>query len=225
MAYGGAQDGLAGTAETEAWRELVAELAGDLPIEFLMAWIRRESDGNACSYTSAHESGLFQLMPPDNTNVAGTTEAELRTACSGSSQHLARPFTDDENRTNITKQLVYVNHCREVAHEKLSAAGVDWDDETDPDFWKFVKLQHAYPSPTAGWLAAAAAELGRPAASWDEFASFVPSHASGVMRNAAAVGGAADPSSTLSKIGTVIVMLVLVVGACYLASRGDFPAV
>ena len=199
-------------ASVEAWRSDVEGAAGDLPVDFLLAWIQRESAGNPCSYTSMRESGIFQLMPPDNTNTAGTTEAALRTACSGSSQAQTRALTQDERDLQVQSGVRYVNAMRAVAHAKLDAAGVTWD-ESNPDFWKIVKLQHAYPAPTAGWLAAAAAQLGRPVANWDEMRAAISGYSS-VLDNAQWVGsfGAGGGNPLGGTTGT----LLLVAGGLFL---------
>jgi hypothetical protein len=175
-------------AAVEQWRSLVSDNAGDIPVDFLLAWIQRESGGNPCSYTTMRESGIFQLMPPDNTNQGGTTEAALRAACSGSSQSAARQLTSDELDEQVKSGIRYVNYVRGVAHKKLDAAGVTWD-EANPDFWRIVKLQHAYPGPTAGWLATATAQLGRPPASWAEMRAANPGARADVLNNAEWVGG------------------------------------
>lgn len=180
-------------------------LPGGLP--FLLAWIQRESAGDPCSYTSLRESGIFQLMPPDNTNTAGTTEAELRSMCSGGSHSQTRPMTDDEIRIQVESGLRYVRAMRDRAHRKLAAAGVDWDDESNPDFWKVVKLQHAYPAPTASWLATATQALGRPPASWDEMVANAPVRQD-VIDNAAWVGAFGGSSSLLGGDTGVTVLLL-----------------
>jgi hypothetical protein len=172
----------------EQWRDLVSQMAGDIPVDFLMAWIACESGGNPCSYTSLGESGIFQLMPPDNTNTAGTTVAALRAMCIGATQKASRAATDDEKYEQVRSGIQYVNAMRAAAHRKLDAAGVDWP-ETSGDFWRFVKLQHAYPGPSAGWLAAATAQLGHPPESWAEMRSTIPGGYQGVLDNAEWVGG------------------------------------
>lgn len=172
--------------EVEAWRPLVESYAGDLPIGFLLAWIQRESGGNPCSYTSAGESGIFQLMPPDNIATAGTSVAALRAACVGSSQTRARALTIDEMNEQVRSGIQYVNAMRAIAHAKLDANGVDWGEDT-PDFWQFVKLQHAYPGPSSGWLANAAIQLGAPPANWPEMRSTISGYDT-VLNNAEWVG-------------------------------------
>ena len=198
----------------EKWRGLVSRYAGDIPVDFLLAWIQRESGGNPCSYTTLRESGIFQLMPPDNTNQGGTTEAALRAACSGSSQSAARQLTSDELDEQVKSGIRYVNYLRGKAHGKLVAAGVTWD-ESNPDFWRIVKLQHAYPAPTAGWLATAAARLGRPPASWAEMRAANPTARADVLDNAEWVGGfgvgggAASPLKFMILLGGIGVLAAL----------------
>lgn len=189
-------------ASTEQWRPLVERYAGDLPVEMLMAWIDRESNGNLCSYTLYGEAGIFQLMPPDNIAQAGTTMAKLRAACSGTSQIKARSPTQAELEEQVRSGVQYVNYVRKLAHQKLDAAGVTWS-ETSPDFWQFVKLQHAYPAPTAGWLAAARAKLGRPVKSWGELRSTISGYSS-VLDNAEWVGSFGAGGGSSSFVGRVL---------------------
>jgi hypothetical protein len=205
-------------ASVEFWRQYLDQYSGgDLPggMDFLLAWIQRESNGDPCSYTSLHESGIFQLMPPDNTNTAGTTEAALRSMCSGGSGSQTRQMTDAEIKEQVVSGLQYVRAMRDQAQTKLDAAGVDWP-QSSPDFWKVVKLQHAYPGPTAGWLLAATTALGRPPQSWDEMVSNgIPQGAyQSVLANADWVGSFGSGGSLLS--GGNIVPVVIVAGAAAL---------
>jgi hypothetical protein len=198
--------------QVEQWRGPLNQYGGgDLPggEDFLLAWIDKESNGDTCSYTSMHESGVFQLMPPDNTARGGTTEAALRSMCSGGSGSATRSPTDAEIQVQIQSGLQYIRYLRDVAHQKLDAAGVSWD-ESNPDFWRIVKLQHAYPAPTAIWLAAATAALGRVPDTWDEFVQYgVPPQYTGprsVIDNAETVGafgggGGAIPGVALFLLG------------------------
>lgn len=171
---------------TEAWRPLVESYAGDIPVNFLMAWIERESGGNPCSYTSMGEAGLFQLMPPDNIAQAGTSVGALRAACVGSTQQRSRALTVDEMNEQVRSGVQYVNAMRAIAHAKLDANGVDWSEDS-PDFWQFVKLQHAYPGPSSGWLANATMQLGAPPANWAEMRSTISGYDT-VLANAEWVG-------------------------------------
>ncbi len=201
-------------AATEKWRDLVTRYAGDLPINFLLAWIQYESSGNPCDYTYLHESGIFQLMPPDNTNIGGTSEAALRAACSGSSNQATRPLTDDERKEQVVSGIKYVNWARGVAHSKLDAAGVTWDEST-PDFWMMVKQVFNLPGPIAGWLSNATAQLGHPPATWGEMRSTITesSRDADVLNNAEWVGafgggGGIDLSTILGLAGLALAYVI-----------------
>lgn len=171
----------------EIWRPAIEKAAGDLPVEFLLAWIQRESDGNPCSYTSMHESGIFQLMPPDNTNVAGTTEAALRTACVGSSMRLDHALTSDEVNEQVRSGIQFVTYARQYAHDQLNAVGADWP-ETSADFWRMVKMVHVSPVAVRR-LADAAQHYGRAPQSWDEYAQVAANYVpQGWIDNAEWVG-------------------------------------
>ena len=192
-------------ASVERWRSRVAAAAGDLPVDFLLAWIQRESDGNPCSYTSMHESGIFQLMPPDNMITGGTTEAALRPACSG--QSATRSFTNAELDEQVRSGIRYVRAMRDVVRKKLAKTGVNWS-ESSPDFWRVVKLQHAYPGPTEAWLAGARAALGRAPATWAEMRSTISGYAT-VLNNAEWVGGFGGGGGSASSGSTVKLVIIL----------------
>ena len=174
------------SAEVERWRPLVNQLAGDLPVNFLLAWIQRESDGNPCSYTKYGEAGIFQLMPPDNITTAGTTLSALRAGCAGGTQSQFRQLSAAERYEQVRSGVQYVNHMRTIAHDKLDAAGVRWP-ESSKDFWAVVKLQHAYPAPTSRWLAGAQQQLGHPPRSWAELRSTIDGYEA-YLNNAEWVG-------------------------------------
>ena len=122
------------------WGPLLSRYAGSIPIPFLYAWISRESGGRPCTYTYLHEAGIFQLMPPHNTNEGGTTEAALRSACIEGTSRAARDLTDAENEEQIRSGVRYVNHARAYARRH-----VDWP-ETSADFWRMVKMVHVAPA-------------------------------------------------------------------------------
>lgn len=162
-------------ASVEQWRSLLEQNAGDLPINFLLSWIQNESGGYPCDYSSYHETGIFQLMPPDNTRDAGTTEDALRTACASGSSQAARQLTSDELLLQVTTGVTYVNHERAVAHQILDQIGVDWP-ESSADFWSLVKLHHTVGGGTLNtWMSQAIQNLGHAPTSWNEFVSNVPS--------------------------------------------------
>jgi len=122
------------------WTPLLKKHAGSIPLPFLFAWLKKESDGNPCSYTSLRESGIFQLMPPYNTDQGGTSEAALRAACIGTSQKASRQLTDQEAEEQVRSGIRYVNYARDYARQY-----VKWP-ESGKDFWKMVKMVHVAPA-------------------------------------------------------------------------------
>jgi hypothetical protein len=133
----------------ESWRPLVTEMAGDIPVEVLLRWIKHESGGNPCSTGApaktgggSIENGIFQLYSPDDDHLA--TPAQLHGSfCSG--QTYTRDLTLEEARIQVASGIAYVRGCRERARAQLKQAGVTWD-EAGTDFWSLVKMQHNLPS-------------------------------------------------------------------------------
>jgi len=131
----------------ESWRPLVTEMAGDIPVEVLLRWIKHESGGNPCSTGkivngASIENGLFQLYSPDDDHIA--TPAQLHGSfCTG--QKCIRDLTLQEARIQVASGIAYVRICRERARAQLKQGGVSWD-ETGSDFWSLVKMQHNLPS-------------------------------------------------------------------------------
>ena len=155
-------------AAVEQWRPLLEKYAGGIPIEFLLAWISRESAGTPCSYTKYRESGIFQLMPPDNTDHGGTTEAALTVACDpdalarcragagGCNTLPVRALTSDEADEQVRSGVQYVNWARGVVHMAMPSL-----DESDPDFWRMVKMVHVLPGRVL--------QFGPGSSSWADF--------------------------------------------------------
>jgi hypothetical protein len=128
----------------EQWRTLFEQLAPDLPTDFLIAWLDKESGGNPCSLgmtdPNKFEAGIFQTMHP-NDDKFGATAAELRTGCNGQ-------LIEDPSLVNYDLQashgLNFVRAKVAAAQTHLFAAGVQWD-QSSSDFWKAVKQEHALP--------------------------------------------------------------------------------
>lgn len=194
-------------ASVEQWRDRVTSAAGDLPVEWLLAWIAKESGGNPCSYTQYRESGIFQLMPGSNMAAGNTTEAELRAACTGSSQKATRQLTSDELDVQVQSGIDYIdNYARPTAHRFLDAAGANWPEST-ADFWTMVKMVFNLPGPIAGWLANATTQLGHPPATWAELRSTINGYAV-PLDNAEWVGAYGDGGGS----GTSSTNTLLLVG-------------
>src|SRR5205823_13668895 len=105
----------------ESWRPLVTEMAGDIPVEVLLRWIKHESGGNPCSTGkivngASIENGLFQLYSPDDDHFA--TPAQLHGSfCSG--QKSIRDLTLQEGRIQVASGIAYVRICRDRARAQL----------------------------------------------------------------------------------------------------------
>lgn len=122
------------------WLPLLRKHAGTVPIPFLLAYIKKESNGNPCTYTTLRESGIFQLMWPHNLREGITSEEALRAACVGTSQRPVRPLTEAEAEEQVASGLRYINFTRAYARRY-----VDWP-ETSADFWRMVKMVHVAPA-------------------------------------------------------------------------------
>lgn len=157
----------------ESWRPLVTEMAGDIPVEVLLRWIKRESGGNPCatgapakSGGGSIENGIFQLYSPDDDRFA--TPAQLHGAfCSG--QTCIRDLTLEEARIQVASGIAQVNSLRNLARAHLKGAGVVWE-EVGSDFWSLVKMEHNVPVVCRDYL-----KTLRPT-SWSEFKA-------GVLKN------------------------------------------
>jgi hypothetical protein len=177
----------------ESWRPLVTEMAGDIPVEVLLRWIKHESGGNPCSTGApaktgggSIENGIFQLYSPDDDHLA--TPAQLHGSfCTG--QTCTRDLTLEEARIQVASGIAYVRSCRERARAQLKQAGVTWD-EKGTDFWSLVKMQHNLPSVPKQYIPKL-----RPS-SWSEFKQGVlkeqPKYANTtIFTNAEDIGAAA----------------------------------
>lgn len=144
------------------WSELLDELHGDVPVDYLQRWILRESNGNPCSVGSttqlirdgyAREAGIGQLYfeLPSSTQF-GTTSADLRVACSRTSQDAVRALTDDEMRLQVNSLVAMAAAYIAIANQRLGAAGLAW---TDVDVLALAKLQHGLPALSRSFIPAA----------------------------------------------------------------------
>jgi hypothetical protein len=150
----------------ESWRPLVTEMAGDIPVEVLLRWIKRESGGNPCATGApaktgggSIENGIFQLYSPEHDHFA--TPAQLHGSfCSG--QTCIRDLTLEQARIQVTSGIAQVNSLRNLARAHLKGAGVVWE-EVGSDFWSLVKMEHNVPVVCRDYL-----KNLRPT-SWSEF--------------------------------------------------------
>ncbi len=153
--------------QVEQWRARFRRFGSDLPENFLLGWLAKESGGNPCAVgIPGVEAGIFQTYHP-NDDKYGATFAQLRAACSGGSQSLARALTSDEADLQARSGLGLVRSFKNTARAQLAQVGARWG-EGSTDFWTMVKLQHALPA-VAGLLPTVAAKLGRAPRSFAEF--------------------------------------------------------
>lgn len=157
-------------ASTEQWRPLLARMAPDLPVDFLLGWIDEESGGNICSLgIPGVEAGLFQTFHPSDDKF-GASFSQLRPACSG--QSLTRPLTTDEQVLQAQVGINKVSFMRDRARQTLAAVGAVWL-EASTDFWNWVKLGHGLPAMQADLMQQITRELGRAPRTWNEFKDLV----------------------------------------------------
>src|SRR5579859_694666 len=146
-------------ASVEAWRDDVTAQAGTKPIDFLLAWMQVESNGNPCSWTKYQEAGVYQLMAGDNITVANTTIAQQHPVppCVAGSETVAyrSSLTDDQAKEQIRAGMQYIDYCISRVDYFLNLYGYagqpGWTD-SDWSYWCLVKQYHALPSVIHGLL-------------------------------------------------------------------------
>lgn len=212
-----------GSAAVEAWRDDVAAQAGDLPHEFLMAWIAYESGGNPCEWTKYAEAGIFQLMPPDNIARAGTTMAAqhpVPPCAAGAGSSAGRSsLTDDQAYEQVRAGIAYVNYCRTVAHALLDKYGYTWS-ESDWSFWATVKMVFNLPGAIPKLLQAGYDGWDGPPPDWSTMMKFSTPNATTV--NAQMVGQYGEGGgSMLGALASPDALLIggIAIGLWYLFRR------
>lgn len=193
----------------ELWRPALGDARGDIPLEFLLAFIQRESNGNPCSFTKYREAGIFQLMPGDNQNVAGTNEAALRAGCTGDTQSPSMMWSVPQatRDAQVVSGIQYVQWARGEVHKYSQIP------ETSPDFWRLVKMIHVAPAivhrfgPAApDWdTFRAAALVGGTPASWLDNAEWVGGYGVG-GGDSVILAGVPDWLTILLGVGTGLVL-------------------
>lgn len=146
------------------WQPYLDELAGDVPVDFLLRWIARESAGNPCAVGSlgqlqrdgyAREAGIGQLyFETSDQRVFGSTSSELRAYCTPGTQSVSRDLTDEECRAQVVGLVAMATSYGQRARSALAAIGAEWQDE---DVWTLAKLYHGLPALPRSFLPAGAA--------------------------------------------------------------------
>lgn len=168
-------------ASVEAWRDDVAAQAGTKPIDFLLAWMQVESNGNPCSWTSLQEAGVYQLMAGDNMVAGGTSIAQQHPVppCVAGAQTTAyrSSLTDDQAYEQVRGGMQYIDYCISRVDYFLSTYGYagqpGWTD-SDWSYWAMVKQYHALPSVIPGLLTNGL-QGGSVPSDWDAMMQYSPS--------------------------------------------------
>jgi hypothetical protein len=189
LPYGAARN--YGSPAVEAWRDLVTEMAGTMPVEWLLAWIAYESGGYPCELTYLGEAGIYQLMPGDNMTVAGTTPAlqhPVPPCAAGTGGHTVTraDLTDDQAREQVRAGLAYADYCRKRARALLDKFGYDWP-ESDWSFWALAKQVFNLPGAIPAMLQAGIdGNAGTPPSDWPTMMRYATANAT--TNNAQIVG-------------------------------------
>lgn len=136
----------------EDWRPDVRKQMGSKPIDFLMAWIQKESNGNPCSWTRLAEAGISQLMQGDNIAQGGTTIEDQHPSppCAPGVQTTAyrSSLTDAQAYEQVRAFMQYVDYAITRVDYFLGQAGYanqpGWTNK-DWSYWAMVKQYHALP--------------------------------------------------------------------------------
>ena len=204
----------------EAWRALVSQYAApDLPVDFLLAWISIESNGNPCSWTSLSEAGIFQLMSPDNLTAGQTTLAQQHPVppCANGKQTTATfsSLTPQQATDQVVGGLTYVRYCVTQATTYLNANGYSWD-PSSTDFWCAVKMVHVAPAALQSMLQQGVANNGGVAPdTWADLMPLISGVPASWTANAQAVGqfgGSPSASSILADLGLAGIAALLIIG-------------
>ena len=175
----------------EQWRDLLAQLGPDLPIDFVLASIAEESGGNNCSLgIPGVEAGIMQTFHPADDRF-GATFSQLRVNCAGGTP--TRALTQSEQLLQAQVAVNAIRAFRDQARQRLAAVGASWPEDS-ADFWNFVKLGHGLPAMQTDLLRQITANLGRAPTSWSEFSDIALSMSPGEYP-ASLVGFAAAPST------------------------------
>lgn len=218
-------------SSVEAWRPLTTQLANGKPIEFLMAWLDKESGGYPCDYTYLGEAGIGQL-DPNNMASVGTNVSEQHPTgpcpsislgcapapgpCPASSHAIKySDLTDDQRVKQVQPWLDYVDKCIDKASSELAAHGYsNWTPDTT-SFWSMVKMGHVAPARIPTMLAQGlACNLGNPPADWDAlmFCGPFPNTPQSWTDNAGSVGSYATGLKLFGSIPTWIPITLGVLG-------------
>jgi hypothetical protein len=147
----------------ERWRPFALKYLPSVPVDFILAWIKRESGGRITKPTSLNERGILQVHPDEATDM-GLSSAEFN-------QLLVMEDSPSYNAAEhfrISAKLVF--YKQKVAETYAKRYGLNW---TGSSFWTYVKLIHGLPAIASKGMAAFVDALKRPPVSFAEFATWL----------------------------------------------------
>lgn len=186
----------------DVWEEVIAAvIAGDArysrcKVAAAKAWLTEESGGNPCAWGDPppigtaengdpKEIGIGQLYNPDDFKTLKISSAPLRAYCKPGTQIRTRKLTDqemiDQVRYTVLEPMLW---GLEFADEAVKTYGLSaW---SEVDFWKLVKVKHAYKPILAMGMPAVVKHLGHAPESWIEFRQLLGMDDDAVRRKALA---------------------------------------
>ena len=112
----------------ERHRKLVEKYAGDIPVDFLLAWMDKESNGKVDAVSPMGERGLFQVFPGDGEQkMLKLSDADFD-----------KLLTSADFAVKIGVKAA--NYYKNFGDKLLKKAGATW---RGGSVWKLVKLHHA----------------------------------------------------------------------------------
>jgi len=139
----------------ERWRKSLTRLAGWVPVDFLLAWVDKESKGLPNVVSPIGERGLFQVHEDEKTFLK-IPDADFTNLTTDPALAM---------RTGVRQAKTYAAYAKRF----LADVGVEWHGR---DFWKLVKLHHgAFGMPKYALLAFQR-ENGRGPQNWHELMKF-----------------------------------------------------
>lgn len=192
----------------EGWRPYVERIAPMfgidpatnrpiIPVDFVLAWIRKESAGipGAVGFPNEFdqfghgplETGLFQFMSPHDIKEAGTTIDEMRAGTVTPHPAFIPGLTRASPKAQVDAAraaaqamvpggLTEAQRDRQIiagltyianAMKLVDATGIGWS-RSNPGYWALVKAHHGASSWPAAGVAMARAGLGRNPTTWAE---------------------------------------------------------
>lgn len=149
------------TTRVEWWRQYIVATGTSLPVEFLLRWIQRESDGDPASVGNSREVGIGQLyFDTGVSRLYGYSLDDLR-----ASTHDPARLTIDQRNAQVESLTGLATDCLVGDHhaaDTLLSLGLFWGD----DALCVAKLWHNLPVLVSTYLPRAARDG---VTDWDGF--------------------------------------------------------